>query len=534
MYNNPIDTLKPEEIIMYLRKSRADDPSLTVEEVLEKHETRLDEWADRTLHAPIPPQNRFKEIISGGESVADRPEFRKVLKLIESPNIKAVLVVEIARLGRPDTAEIGLISKIFRFTNTLVITPERTFNVTDEFEREMFESELKRGAFYLEYTKKILSRGLEMSVKDGNYLAPAPPYGYDKVTVMDGKKKCPTLAINKEEAEIVRKIFNEYVHENIGTQVIANRLNDLGLKSPKGLPWKPSAIRVILENIHYIGKVRRNRRKVSYVVNNGEFRKTRQKAPEDVVIICEGRHEAIISDELFYAAQEKRGRVHRTADNKELRNPLASLLFCECGHAMAFRQSTRGELKHRPPRLACNSQHYCGNGSCLVDEMVDYVAEVLRQRIADFEKLVENGGDDSTDFHEKHLRSLEKKLADLNSKEVNLWETQLDTENRMPPAVFQTITDKLVKERAELEIAIEKTRAVISTPKTNETHLVTLQTALSALLDPDKSVAEKNHFLKQCIDRIDYKREPSVRPLGKGVGRQWLPAPIEATVKLKV
>ena len=79
---------------MYLRKSRADDPLLSVEEVLSKHETRLDEWVDRNLTAPIPTGNRFKEVVSG-ESIADRPEFQKVLKLVESPSIKAVLVVEV-------------------------------------------------------------------------------------------------------------------------------------------------------------------------------------------------------------------------------------------------------------------------------------------------------------------------------------------------------------------------------------------------------------------------------------------------------
>ena len=164
MYNYNIkDNLKPEEVLIYLRKSRADDPLLSVEEVLSKHETRLDEWVDRNLTDQIPTANRFKEVVSG-ESIADRPEFQKVLKLVESPSIKAVLVVEVSRLGRPDMEEIGKISKIFRYTNTMVITPERIFNIADEFERSMFEEELKRGNFYLEYSKKLLSRGRDISV----------------------------------------------------------------------------------------------------------------------------------------------------------------------------------------------------------------------------------------------------------------------------------------------------------------------------------------------------------------------------------
>lgn len=529
MLYNIKEEIKPEEILLYLRKSRADDPTLTVEEVLQKHEARLDEWAERNLIAPIPQENRFKEVVSG-ESIADRPEFQKILKLIESPNIKAVLVVEISRLGRPDTAEIGLLSKIFRYTNTLVITPERTFNVTDEFEREMFESELKRGNFYLEYTKKILRAGRENSVKAGNCVISGKMYGYDKTIVMDGKRKCPTLVINEEEANIVRQIFDWYVNENIGTRIICNRLNDLGVKAPRGTMWVGDSIRTILENIHYIGKVRWNTRKAVYVVRDGEFRKTRPLAPEDEVIICDGKHEAIISEELFYKAQEKRGRSHKTGCAKELRNPLASMLFCECGRAMSYRHGNRD----KEPRLVCNAQHICGNGSCTVAELVDYVEEVLRERIAYFEYKIEKGDDGTSSFHEKHLQSLEKKLSDLNAKEISLWEAQLDAENRMPPNVFQTLTAKLNKEREETEKAIASTRKAISTPASYETHLITLEKALSALKDPEVSVAEKNHFLKDCIDKIVYHRGEAQKAKGKGSGRGWIYAPIEAEVKLKV
>ena len=51
MYRNYIEELhlQPDEFIAYLRKSRADDPLLTVEEVLSRHEAILDEWAEKNL-----------------------------------------------------------------------------------------------------------------------------------------------------------------------------------------------------------------------------------------------------------------------------------------------------------------------------------------------------------------------------------------------------------------------------------------------------------------------------------------------------
>ena len=534
MYNYNIkDNLKPEEVIIYLRKSRADDPLLSVEEVLSKHETRLDEWVDRNLTAPIPVANRFKEVVSG-ESIADRPEFQKVLKLVESPSIKAVLVVEVSRLGRPDMEEIGKISKIFRYTNTMVITPERIFNIADEFERSMFEEELKRGNFYLEYSKKLLSRGRDISVKSGNYICSKPPYGYDKITIIEDKRKCPTLAINEEQANVVRKIFDWYVNENIGTQVISNRLNDLNIKPPQVSNWTPDSIRTVLENPVYIGMIRWNERKAVLVVDNGKFRKTRPKTSPDEMILCKGKHDPIISEELFCAAQEKRGKSHRTCDNKELRNPLASLLFCKCGKAMSYRHSTRGEYKYRKPMLCCNGQKYCGSGSCSVDEMLDFVADLLRDKIAEFEVEIEKGNNNANQFHEKLIASLEKKLVDINSKELSLWEAQLDTENKMPSHIFQALTDKLVKEREETETALAKAKEAISTPIDYERKRLTFQKALDALLDDEVSVAEKNHLLKACIDRIEYHRDAPQRMLGKGVGRQWILAPIDLEVKLNL
>jgi DNA invertase Pin-like site-specific DNA recombinase len=531
-YTNLLENVKPEEILIYLRKSRADDPLLTVEEVLSKHETLLDEWVERNLSSSIVPENRYKEVVSG-ESLADRIEFQKLLKRIESPSIKAVLVVEISRLGRPDMEEIGRITKIFRYTNTLVITPMKVFDLSNEYDRDIFERELKRGNEYLEYTKKLLKRGLELSVKSGNYLCSKPIYGYDKITIMDGKRKCPTLAVNEEQANIVRMVFDWYVNQNVGTSTIANRLNEMGVKPPMKDRWSADAIRKMLENPHYIGKVKWNARKAILVVDNGEFRKTRPKNKGDDYILCDGKHEAIISEELFYAAQEKRGRTHRTCDNKELRNPLASILYCECGRAMSYRHSTR-KGEYREPRLVCNDQKHCGNASCSVDEMMEFVIELLKQKIAEYEIEAKKGDADSNKFHEKQIKSLEKKLSDIAAKELSLWEAQLDTENRMPPHIFQALTDKLTKEREETETALAKTRELISTPIDYEVKRVTLQKALDALLDDEVSVAEKNKFLKECIQLVIYHRDPAQRILGKGNGGGYTTPPIELDVKMKV
>ena len=525
MYNYHI---KPEEILIYLRKSRADDPLLTTEEVLSNHESMLNEWCERNLPYPIPQENRFKEVVSG-ESISDRSEFQRVLKMVESDSIKAILVKEISRLGRPDKQEIGYISKIFRFTHTMVITPSRTFNIDDEFERKMFEQELEQGNFYLEYNKRILKAGRDLASKKGAYLNLAP-FGYDKHFIYEGRKKISTLAINEEQADIVKMIFEWFVNENIGTQTISNRLNDMKIKPPKIDKWKAEAIRDILENPIHIGMIRWNTRKGVCVVVDGEFKKTRPVNKGDDRILTKGLHDPIISEELFNLAQEKRGRTHRTCDNRTLRNPFASLLYCECGKAMSYRHK-----KGREPRLVCNEQKYCGSGSCQVTEIVDLVVPGLKQAIAEF-KVEAKKGDNSKEvrLHEERIKNLEKKLTDLDAKELALWDAQInpDPAAKMPTHVFQAITDKIAKERIDTTTALEKARKQVVKPIDYESKIVTFQKALDALLDENATADEQNQLLKECIERMTYGRKLANRIPG---GRHnWDYKPIDLDVKLKV
>ena len=274
MYYQPKIDFKPEEVIDYLRKSRSDDPLLTVEEVLSKHEAMLDEWAEKHLGAVVPEENKYREVVSG-ETIAERPEINRVLRLIESPKYKAVAVVEPQRLTRGDLEDIGRLMKLLKHTNTLVITPQRIYDLRDEYDWDAFERELKRGNDYLEYTKKILNRGRLLSVSQGNYVGNTPPYGYDKTFVTEGKRKGPILVPNKAEADVVRMMFYLYVNKDMGCTNICKKFDEMGIKPPKGDYWSPAAMTKMLQNIHYIGKVKWNHRKTLTIVEEGEFKKTR-------------------------------------------------------------------------------------------------------------------------------------------------------------------------------------------------------------------------------------------------------------------
>lgn len=527
--------LKPEDILIYLRKSRSDDPVLSVEEVLLKHEKMLDDWVERNLPGlgRIPESNRFREVVSG-ETIESRPVVQEVLRLIESPKYKAVLIVEPQRLSRGDLEDIGRMMKLLKHTNTLVFTIDRMYDLRDEYDWEAVERELKRGNEYLEYYKKIQARGRLLSVSQGNYLGPTPPYGFDKTTVLDGKKECPTLKENPEQAEVVRTIFDLFLNHNMGRAKIANYLDNLNIPAPKGKHWSTGGIREILTNVHNIGKVRWNWRKSVVVVENGEFVKTRPINKVGEFLVYEGRHDGIIDEETFYAAQEKLGNLPRIKKGTEIVNPFVGIIFCkDCGRSMVYRgpQKKKGKIAYSP-RLWCPDQgRHCDNGSCLFSEIMLQVCETLEQCIEDFELRISNDADNSAQLHAKLIKQLEKRMVDLQAKELAQWEAQSDPDpsKRMPHEIFQQLNAKLLKEKEEVQQALCKAYESMPEPVDYSERIATFAEALDALRDPELNAATKNNLLKQCIERIEYHRDRPQR-----VKKEWTNPPIELDIALRV
>lgn len=537
MYYQPQLDFKPEEILDYLRKSQSDDPNLTVEEVLANHEKLLDDWAITNLGDKVPEKNKFREVVSG-ESMTERPGLLQVLRLIESPKIKAVAVVEPQRLTRGDAEQMGKIMKLFKFSSTLIITPYRIYDLRDQYDWDAFEMELRRGNDYLNYYKNIQKRGRLLSLAAGNFLGSVAPYGYEKIKVREGKKDCPTLKINPEQADVVRMIFDMYVNQDATRYTICKHLENLNIKPLKGEHWSPDTIIDILSNIHYIGKVKWNWRKTITIVENGELIKTRPKSKVGEYLVYDGKHEAIISEELFNLAQEKHGKSPKVKPSVKIRNILSGLIFCQCGRAMTMRTYQKDGVERSPARLLCNAQTHCRTGSCFYAEMVDRVCEALNQCIEDFEIRLNNDTGNSAKLHTKLIKSLEKKLEDLQKKELAQWEQQShpDPEQRMPPHIFKQLNEKLLKEKEEVNQALCNAYESMPEPIDYGERIVRFKDALDAIQNPDVDAKVKNVLLKSCIERIEYKREKPQRIKGQSVGNNgaWTNPPIEIDIKLKV
>ena len=497
----------------YGRLSRLDDPLLSDSEVLERHSKMLEEYAIKHLGGPIPAENKYMEIGSG-ESLKDRPEITRLLKDIEDPEVQAILVVDVQRLSRGDLEDAGRLIRLLRYTNTYVITPMKTYDLRDEYDRDAFERELKRGNDYLEYFKKIQARGRLASVKDGNYIGSVAPYGFDRHIIEDGKKIYHTLKERKDQADVVRMIFNWYCTDDIGVTAICRRLEEFGIKTKNGCDkWESSMIFSILENVHYIGCVRWNWRKTIKIIEDQEIRKLRPKAKINEYLVFEGKHDGIIPEELFYRAREIKGNRHRTKRDLTLKNPFSGIMFCTCGAKIGYNTYRKHGIEYAPPKLVCNNQVRCKTGSADFYEIYNDICNIIRDCIQDFELRIKDNKDDSFKLHRDLVTRLETKLKELEKKEIEQWEAQYDTDEskRLPQHIFKVLNEKVLKEKDEINKALTKAKDSMPKLVDYKEELKKFQDAIIALEDDEVDAKTKNWYLKNIIDKIVYERGATIR-----------------------
>lgn len=479
--------------LMYLRKSRADDPNETVEEVLSKHEARLQEFMQRRFGYKIPEENIYREVCSA-ESIAERVEIKKVLSQIEDTEVKGVVVADVPRLSRGDLGDCNEIITRFRYTKTLVMTDTMTFDLENKRDRQYFQDELLRGAYYLDYVKEVLRKGREGAVQNrGCFIGTKAPFGYNKIKI--GKNH--TLEPNKD-ADIVRLIFDWYVNEGLTFYQIACRLNKMSIRATLGGMWTRSTIRAILINPHYDGKVTYGAKKLTTLIENGEV--VQKRIAQDQFIIAEGIHPAIVEHDIFVKAQEKRIYNPSAKAGYDLKNPFAGILRCaKCGRVMAYHP-----YKTACDRLECRDKTTnCGKSVKMCDVEKAVIIALEQAELPNLEAKLKNDDGNAFKIKKALLANLEKELEDYKVQEDRQYEF-LET-GRYSEEVFEK-RHAILRDKIEAcQTKIRETQ--LSMPKQIDygEKIVSLKKAIEALKS-DVSIEEKNKFLKAIVERIEIDR----------------------------
>ena len=504
--------------LIYLRKSRQDDPNETVEEVLAKHELQLQEHAVRELGGRIPEENIYREVVSG-ESIDEREEIKKVLARIEDPDVAGVLVIEPQRLSRGDLEDCGRLINSFRFTHTQVCTPVMTYDLENKMERKFFQDELLRGRDYLEYTKEILFRGRIAAVKRGCYIGNYAPFGYNKIKI--GKDN--TLEPN-EDADLVRTIFEWYAIEGITPGLIADRLNEMKIPSPTGITWAKDSVRAILKNPHYKGLVAFNRIKSTPVLESGSVVIKRLQQPEEVVVLAEGKHPAIVETKLWEAAQTRFKKNAPIKNNREMANPLSSLMTCSCcGRAMFIHP-----YKHAENRFECRSRPRCYKSVKYSVFMERLITSLEHSSLPELERKVANGDGDATKIQQRLLDKLEKQMQEYRIQEENQYEL-LET-GKYTQELFDRRNAALREKMALCQKQIYEAKQKMPKNVDYSEVLVSLKDAIALLKDPEAKPVAQNRALKRVVKNISFSGQKSTGLNRKGTVRNENNFSIEITL----
>ena len=341
-----LSTLAINEIIIYLRKSRSENGE-TIEEVLARHETMLQEYAIKTFGARIPEENIYREVVSG-ETIADRIEIQKVFNRINNKkeNIKGVLVIEPSRLTRGDLEDCGFLMKNFKISNTLIITPTKSYDLHDINDYKMLRMELIQGNEYLEYNKTIMQRGIDISINEGKFVFAIAPFGFDREKLKN--QKGYKLVANEKEAKIVKMIYKMFVEDGLGTQAIAHYLNENKIFTRDGNLWEHKYVKKILTQETYYGMIIRNKRHTIQKYDNGKVVKSLVKNYNYSVV--KGLHDGIVSKEIFDKAQaifKAKSTQPKVVDDKELKNPFATIMVCSKCQRVLHRSHAKRDFEYR-------------------------------------------------------------------------------------------------------------------------------------------------------------------------------------------
>ena len=271
----------------------------------------------------------------------DRPAFQQMLADLKVGKVNCVIVKDLSRFGR-DYIDMGYyLERVFPALGVRFIA----INDAVDSEKGPYDMLLPlKNVFNAQYAKDISGKvrsAFAVKQKRGEFVGAFASYGYLK----DPENR-NHLIIDPAAAPVVRRIF-ELTAQGIGQVKVAQMLNDEALPCPseykrlmgekysnsrrlgKTCYWTYSTVHKIVRNEMYIGNMVQRR-----AVRASMHGKARAVKKSEWIVV-ESTHEAIISRELWDAAQAQISRNARTMDFESNVGLLAGFIRCgDCGRAM--------------------------------------------------------------------------------------------------------------------------------------------------------------------------------------------------------
>lgn len=380
-----------------------------------------------------------------GKDIKGRPSMQRLIADVEKGNFQAVIVWKISRLSRNMLDTLVLLDKFEKY-DVKFISYSENFDTSSPIGKLVVQLMASIAEMERNTLSENVKLGMTQRAKEGSWNG-GVVLGYDSIE--------KELVINPKEAEIVQLIFTLYA-EGKGLKAIANHLNNAGHRTKHSKLFSINGIATILDNQVYSGKIR------WLQVENWDKKRRRGKNP--VPIIVEGKHDAIISDDLWNLVQAR--RQSKSFKQRQSNEPflISSLLRCPiCGQGMvpAITTYTRKDGNKRKHRYyVCNEYHNKGSAACKANSVKAYDAEdaVINRLInllndsANFIQTIENINKDTVQTNVKLKEQLELIETELNEASA-MQEKYMEAfeQNLLPVSLLQERLQKISKWKNDLE-----------------------------------------------------------------------------------
>ncbi|MDE5907690.1 MAG: recombinase family protein [Lachnospiraceae bacterium] len=440
-----------------------------------------------------------------GTKIKNRKEFLRMMSDAEHGLFDMVVVKDISRFARNTVDLLQNIRKLKALgIETQFLTANMTSMGNSEFVLTIF------GALAQEEsanTSKRVKFGKKMNAEKGR--VPNIVYGYDK-TIGDFFN----LEINKQEAEIIRKIYEWYLQGGYGAAKIANMLNERGLKTKRNCNWSQNAVCRILTNELYTGKIINGKQEVE------DFLTGKRKDKDETEWMVVERPDLKIIEPIDFEKTQKilHGRHASFNMNRERQSNkhlFSTLIRCkECG--WSFRRTVR-TYKNTYVRWVCSGHNGKGADNCpnavTVDEdeliavLQEYFNHILSQKkkvvqyiVGEFQRTYK-AKDENLEY-EKELKSQLNKLAKARQKYMDMYTDDLISR--------QELNDKIGGSRKEIE-RLENELKMVSYHLTKGEQLESVLNHTFKEIEDITDVREMtNTQLKRIIQKIEVDKEGNV------------------------
>ena len=415
-----------------------------------------------------------------GKNLVDRPAVQELIADVESGEVQNVLVFKIDRLTR-NTADLIYLTDLFNQKKCAFNSLTESID-TQTASGRMF---LKIIGIFAEFEREnIIERvkvGLERKVKEGYSIGSLPSFGYDR----PASQKIQT--INENEAEIVREIFDMYVNQGVKINDIVRRLNSRKIATKNNTTWKNNSIRQLLSNSNYIGNVRHH---------------TKDEKREYSV---EGKHDAIISEELFEGALRLLGNNKKATPRKPPRddNYFSGFLCCgSCGYKMVTHNIYRN-LKDGTPIVT--GSYRCHNktfGTCsssnishrkLENAFEEYITKFADMEVSEEIEIDARKKQDN----EAQIKAYEDKLRQLEAREREAMKLYV-VDGAMEFDGYREIKKLVDTEKTAIAAELERLTASENEIAVNKTDIIKTFRENWSLL----SASERRQFLLENMEKI--------------------------------